>query len=434
MNNRGIVLPVTLAFVLAFTLLGFSTIYLSTLQNEAAERRIASEKAFWLAEAGIQKGLWEYKYNSCHGLVSQTSGTTCSKCDSCGEKIWASANSEMDGHYNLKMTSASSAVTATGSYPSRTPALNRTQRTVQFASTSQFDYALFAKDQIRLKNGATVDSYNSTLGSYGPGNQGSNGDIGSNGTISKGDDAAIFLQGFNLNPIVIKGDVSTGPGGNIYGFGLDEKEMAQIVKGEITHENNVDLPPVVVPSSLTGLAQQKDKDLDITDTHTIREGDYKYSSISVVNNGNLIIDGHVRIYLTETNSHALNVWNHSEVTIKKNSSLTLYTDGEVSVTQGSNINNLTKDPKKLTIYSTVSNSKKNNTEGIDIWGNSDFYGAIYAPGAHVFIDNNSGIFGSFVAEDFLIPIGVELHYDESLAGRITDSTVIWREISNGLVP
>ena len=61
MNNRGAVLPITLSFVLAFTMLGFSTIYLATLQNEAADKRIASEKAFWLAEGGIQKAYWEYK-------------------------------------------------------------------------------------------------------------------------------------------------------------------------------------------------------------------------------------------------------------------------------------------------------------------------------------------------------------------------------------
>ncbi len=426
MNNKGAVLPITLAFVLAFTLVGFSTIYMSTLQNEAAEKRIASEKAFWLAEAGVQKALWEFKNNNCRNFKSKSTGLMCAACATCGEKVFASADGDMDGHYNVEMSSANSVVTATGSYPNRTPGPNRTQRTVQLASRSQFDYGIVADQEIHLTNGTTVDSYNSSVGLYSDSNKSSNGDVGSNGTTN----TAIRLMNYNNPHDVIKGDVSTGVGGVISGPGLNDEDINNAITGIISHENDVSLPAVEIPSNLKGLSQNPK--LDVDRSVTISEGDYKYSSIGVKNGGKLTINGKVRIYLT-SNSDALKVWGSSEVKINPNSSLTIYTDGHVSVHNGSNINNLTRDPKKLTIYSTVVGDQNGN-EGVNIWNSSDFYGAIYAPGSHVSITNNGDVYGSFVGKDFSLWNSVRLHYDESLAGKITDSAVIWREIGTNVVP
>ncbi len=437
MNNKGIVLPVTLAFVLAFTLLGSATIYLSTTQNEAAEQRIASEKAFWLAEAGIQRALWEVKQNSCRGLVSKASGLACTTgCAICGEKKLASADGEMEGHYNLDMSSASSVVTATGSYPSRAPASNRSQRTVQLASTSQFNYAIFAEEKIMIHNNTIIDSYNSDLGPYDKKkNMFSNGDIGSNkgGPLLPGEESISFM-----NSPFINGNISTGPGGKISVSSGHTIEEYINKKNTITYDNEVDLPLVVVPFALINLKKKSSpQKLDVDRPVTISAEDHKdyvFSSIDVHSSGKLIIDGDVRIYVTDSNTIAnFEVsGSSSEVIINPNSSLTLYTDGDVVVQNNADINNLTKDPKKLTIYSTVSSSKK--TKGVDINNSSDFYGAIYAPEAHISITNNGNIFGSFVGRSFYVPNSVKLHYDESLAEKITNPTTVWEEISGSIVP
>jgi len=52
-NNRGTILPITLGFALVFTMLGTASLYMSTLQSEAQEKQVLSQKAFWLAEAGL---------------------------------------------------------------------------------------------------------------------------------------------------------------------------------------------------------------------------------------------------------------------------------------------------------------------------------------------------------------------------------------------
>lgn len=454
MNEKGAVLPITLAFVLAFTLLGFSTIYLSTMQNEAAEKQIASEKAFWLADGGIQKALWEVKYNSCLGLVSKASGMTCPEgCAKCGVKTFASDKvvDKLEGHYDLEMTSASSSVTSTGSYPSRTPAPNRVQRTIRLENESQFNYAIFAEEKIIIYNNTIIDSYNSDFGGYGDmingvPNKAANGDVGTNkGKLLPSDDESISLMSSGA---FINGDVSTGSKGEI---SLSHKgDIKDYVSGSITDDNHEFLPMVVVPPDLTSLKQElspqglnvdrpikipknaaDDKD-NIFSSSTKDYKNFIFSSIEVSGNGNLIVDGDVKIYLTGDNAiTALQVRSSSEVTIDPNSSLTLYTDGDISVRTGSKINNLTRDPKKLIIKSTVVSDDP--TDGVDILSSSDFYGAIYAPGAHVNIANNGNVFGAFVGGDFTFHGGSsQLHYDESLAGKITDPTTVWREVSDHL--
>jgi|GEM_PF-2077656 len=57
-NSKGSILVITTGFALIFTMLGIASIYISTLQSEIQEKRIFSQKAFWLAEAGIQKVIW----------------------------------------------------------------------------------------------------------------------------------------------------------------------------------------------------------------------------------------------------------------------------------------------------------------------------------------------------------------------------------------
>ncbi|MDD5729685.1 MAG: hypothetical protein PHN57_00955 [Candidatus Omnitrophica bacterium] len=54
-GKRGSVLTITTGFVLIFTLLGFESIFLTGLNRERVQKQIASTKAFWLAEAGLEK-------------------------------------------------------------------------------------------------------------------------------------------------------------------------------------------------------------------------------------------------------------------------------------------------------------------------------------------------------------------------------------------
>lgn len=70
-KEKGSVLAITTSFVLAFTMLGFAAIYFSGVQSQEAERKVASAKAFWLAEAGVERAfarMPEILFNACDAL------------------------------------------------------------------------------------------------------------------------------------------------------------------------------------------------------------------------------------------------------------------------------------------------------------------------------------------------------------------------------
>lgn len=53
-NNQGSILIVAMGFVVVFIMLGFATLHYSTVQNELAQKEMASSQAFWMADGGIE--------------------------------------------------------------------------------------------------------------------------------------------------------------------------------------------------------------------------------------------------------------------------------------------------------------------------------------------------------------------------------------------
>jgi len=54
-NSKGAVLAVTVGFMLIFILMGLGAVELSGAQGQSTVMRVASSRAFWLADAGIEK-------------------------------------------------------------------------------------------------------------------------------------------------------------------------------------------------------------------------------------------------------------------------------------------------------------------------------------------------------------------------------------------
>ena len=449
-KNTGSVLTATLIFILAFTLFGFSSIYLATVQNEDAEKRTASTKAFWQAEAGIQSALWYYRRN----LKPVGINAEC-KDDFiiCGEKTWAQTADPFN--FAVHMSNDNSLITSTGTSGS-------TQRTVQLSLTSPFNYALFARKGITLFNSTTIDSYNSDCGHWRDPinlsksacidlenhkvdctdksfqttikdkNQSCHGNVGNN--TSSNDDPppnqGDYIQ--ILNFTTIHGDVSTGPGCQIIG-----KNSANIT-GTISCDNNVELPPVIVPSNLKDLDEKKDcpdhsGNINLQGSSlNINAGDYKCSLISLnyslidKTGSTLTVKGKVNIYLKGPLSVSSwpDVGAISKIDIAIGASLTIYTDGNVDVYNGSQINNLTQNPKNLILYGT-SLSKR-----INISNDGVFYGAIYAPDTAITVTNNGDIYGSFVGHEINMHNNGQFHYDEALGNPQDDKILIksWSEL------
>ena len=396
MNKKGS-LAYTLLLILVLTALSAAILLRSVNENTIASRVANSSAALWAAEAGVQKAFWEYTYNNCVGMVQQGTATACVSCSSCGggNKTLAATLSGY-GDYDVVLNNANSQIQSVGSVPSRS-STKKVVRNIQTALSkpSIFSYGIFAKGQVTIANNALVDSYNSTNGLYGGANILHNGNVGSNGTTAG-------IVNVNNNGTVY-GNVSTGAGGTV------TQGNGSIVSGTITNDNSIELPSVVVPSTLTGLSSGGTYSVGNNATQTLNAGDYKYTNVSLSNNSTLNVNGTVRLYLT--GASAFTTQNNVIINVNSGANLTIYTDGVTTFNNNITINNVAKDASKFLIYSTYSS----NTNGVTLNNNSASYVGVYAPNTKIDISNNAGLFGAVVGKAVNLNNNGEVHYDEALA-------------------
>ncbi len=410
-HKSGSVLIIVLGFILVFTLLGFSTLYLATLQNEAAEKRTASTKAFWLAEAGLQKGLWEYNHNECQGFFRVSDGTACTGgCKNCGDKKLKDKITDY-GDFDVELDSANTTLTSIGSFPSRAgghPLF--VQRKVQIQGGYPLNYAIFAKEKIVTGTNFTVDSYDSREGYDESDTEDDIGDIGSNGKSS-----GIITFG---NIATIYGHLSTGPGGTV-----DHGSIYEPPDSPPTHENNVYLPSVTIPenfSTLETLTIAKDE------TIIISEQDHKYEAINFEGNGTLEFKGTVRLYLYSTTT-ALNAPGNLTFVLKPDADVTIYTNGQFLVKSNFTVQN-PGNPSQFQLFSAYKVNDPDNP-GIYIKNNATVTGTIYAPDTNIDIKNkNCTFFGAMVGNSVILGNNAKIHYDEALKNQGNSSNRKWREL------
>lgn len=410
MNKRASII-FSLLLILVFTILGAVILVRSATENRAALRYSNSIQAFWLAEAGVQRTVWEINNNNCTNFVLQGTNTPCVSCSNCGGGNKTLAVTIVDaGDYDVVLNSGNTSAVSTGSVPDRSsPKYTRTVQAT-LGNQSPFSYAAFAKGQITLANNTFIDSYNSNNGQYSNANSDTNGDIGSNGTTA----GIISIN----NNATVGGDVNTGSGGTVT-LGANAE-----VTGTISHTSNVTLPDVTVPAALTSLASGGTLSVATNGSQTLSAGDYKYSSISLNNNASLTISGEVRLYLTGSNS--LTTGNNINLNISSGASLQVYVDGVLTVTNNVNLNSTGDMPKNLQIYSTYTGAS-----GISINNNGVLAAAIYAPNTDIYVDNNNDFYGSLIGKTVNVNNNSAIHYDEALNSLVvpvgTTGVTVWQE-------
>ncbi len=415
-NERGVALLTTLFFIIVLSVLGTAFVVRSITESRIALKHELSTRAFWLADAGMQRGTWELRSNNCIGFVQCGTATACASCSSCGAGDKCLAASLTHGDYDVTLNSANTLLTSIGSYPTRSAA-NRATRTVQVAvaGSSLFSYAAYAQNTVSLSNNAVIDSFNSTLGTYAA-TKGSSGHVGTNA----GTAGAIALD----NNATIKGDASTGASGTV------TTGNNASVTGTQTHANNVTLTAISAPSALSAVTINPDssaasatKSVGNNDSATLTAGNWKYAAMSLSNNATLTIDGDVSLYLTS--STALTTANNVVINVSAGSSLTVYSDGVISLGNNSSVNNVSKVASKFMIYSSYT-----GTTGISLSNNGGIYGAIHAPLTGVSMNNNVDIYGAVVGKSIVLDNNANVHYDQalqSIQGSGGYSTSNWQE-------
>ena len=402
MKRKGIALFLSLIVIAVLTVLSTGAISHSISEARLTRRYSESVEAFWLAEAAVNRALKELRDNpSLLGVQGPYS---------LGRGQYSFTIQTVSGDPTQRK------ITVDGAVPSLA-SVDRVERNLEIMMDQEgnplFSHAAFGKTLLTMTGNGETDSYDSREGPYGGGEVNQDGDVGSNGT----EEGVVTLDG----NATVNGDAETGPGGTVVINGEAE------VTGDITDESNQDLPPVVVPSSLTSLPDGGTYTVGGNNSVTITEGDYKFSKISVQGNGTLTLEGTVNIYLTD--SESLDISSNGALVIADDAVVKIYTDGTVDIAGNGVVNN-TQLPQNFILYSTYSGEG----DGVKTAGNGVLFGALYAPDAKVKIAGNGDIYGSVVGNEVQITGNGDMHYDEALEDADLSSprfvVAIWKDLQN----
>jgi hypothetical protein len=253
----------------------------------------------------------------------------------------------------------------------------------------QFEYAIFTKGPMVLRNGTTVDWYNFDADDKPM-------KIGTNSTAAGAITAKLG--------VTINGDVAVGDGGSP-DLVINNRAEAAIGGNCYSLMEPHEMPSVTVPDSLLALPSQG----AIAGSTTITTSG-KYDSINLSgSNGKITIDGAVTLYVVG----GISLGNTDQLLVvdagtNPDASLTLYVGGNIVTNNGSTVNNATMDASKLKIYGL------DTCLAIDFKNSGTFYGAIYAPNADIHLYNAVTIHGAVIGKSFSQDVNANFYYDTSL--------------------
>lgn len=374
-------------YMVTAMIVGTGIVLLGSLDRIETNKRLHREQAFYLAEAGINLARYDLKNAIPLPTDPQTvnSGT------------WT-------GTFVLSETGTDTiTVTSTGTVKRIT---ETTRLIVTNFAGGPFANGIFGNVSLTVENNSVMDGYDSRLGPYSATNVDSNqGDAGSNLYISVSNNG------------LINGDATvSAPPPAINGV--------QWITGNKTYNTPLTtLPPVIIPSDLTGLpylagntswisppgsytlsGTPANSELTITGTATISGGDFRFSKITVSNNATLNITGNFRFYIT---NGGLMLSNNSQTNLGATVLGEIYADTSIVTLENNSSLNYPGDPTHLGIYIT-------STQTQHIENNAFISAVIYAPRAPVIVKNNGGFFGTIAAYSVLLDQNAKTHYDIAL--------------------
>jgi hypothetical protein len=332
-----------------------------------------STAALDLAEAGIERGIWEVKYNGSAftGWTTTVAGDG-SKTSTLNVNGFQTSSGRAIGDYTVVVWTSpdetSSTTTATGYVPNRNAIDEKRIIKVAF-SRHNFSKAVVGLGNITMSGQAKTDSYNSTLGSYASQPHTENGDMITNGSINLSGQAYIH------------GDANPGPGhpfsghpnvsgsyGTLAATFTVDPIPAETINAARDSNSNANIVPPITGTSLS---------VSGSDVVTLPGGTYYFTSISVSGQAGINVTGPSTIYVD---------------------------GGNVSISGQGIVNNGV--PKNLLLYSTGNN--------ISLSGQAAFTGAIYAPSATVTLTGQENLYGSITCGTNVDSGQAAIHFDLDL--------------------
>jgi hypothetical protein len=260
-----------------------------------------------------------------------------------------------------------------------------------------FKYALYADSSIFLENNTCTDSYNSDSGSYYATRLTEGGDIGSNGTILMENSASVGGDALAATDGGITMDNSSNVAGDTVS-GVPKTQIEPIPQEDFDSA-------LLVNSAPSGFS-----------------GSYKYNS----GNHSLSLSGSDVLELSGGTYYFSDITlnNQASIRVAPGEQVTIYMTGDLYLNQSSSLN-FGEPAANMLIYS--------NGETFKIGQTAQFSAAFYGPNAHVSTRNNTDLFGAIVSKSISIENYSCFHYDRTLSKLNAEKTgemlmVAWREL------
>ncbi len=399
-SQQGAILAVTLIILVCLLVIVIPLLFKLIAQFRTTEKFYKSIVALNLAEAGVERAIWELN----RGLVSPwqiSFGTN-------GISLWTTLNDFPEGKalgdIDIRVDPSESPlylkIESTGKVPwSDGQTIDRTVRVVvERKLNSMFDFGIFASGRVDLGSDVEIDSYNSKVALYDVTKRGHNGRVGTNESATN----SIFL----------------GNNGKIYGnagagFGTDPTSLNQVINTndgilegtKFILSDVFSLTPVYPPLNIFWSIKGDYTYNDGANVGSIDQSSSGLYTSFLLDQGKVRVNGNVILFVVGE----FKMKEGTTLEISQNSSLRLYLGGTFTQWQFTAVNNLTKDPTKLLILGTDMFTSDM------VWNaNADLYGAIYVPKAEVHYDSTSDLYGGIICSRLYIAPNVRIHYDEAL--------------------
>ena len=392
-REKGYILVIGVIIMAFLLLLALPFMYQLSAENRLTDKSFKSCAALSLAEAGIERAVWEMNF----GDITTWDGDSSLRLMTIASFQAPSGN--VMGDIEIKVYNPEGVhpfVEAMGKVPYSGTVLMAKKTRAELAEIKYdpWNFAVFGDEDLDFSSAATVDSYDSRDGAYGGTNVGSEGNIGTNGTLLGCIDLCANAE--------VYGDAYSGPGSDPESVIITRSNaLISGDKDSLTEEK--DMPSVKPPE---GLLPMGDYSLGVGATGTI-DASGLYTSLVLDNNSTLTITSDATLYITGDFTMSSNC----QLNIADGVKVTIYLGGTFNQSSNSQFNNLSQDPTSLLILGTDS------FNGTMTWNsNSDFYGAVYVPRAHVDFNSNIDYYGSIIGYTFEFNSNARFHYDLALAG------------------
>ncbi len=488
-SERGSLLllwVLTLSTTILTLIIGYFPFVLNTVSTMA--RIFQLEQAASLADAGVERALWEIRGNNKTNLNATTSpsgGWTTNAATACDDEVDGGTDGLLCGvtvNSCRSLTPNPSVLNAgdnfggaIGSY--RVWVVNHnaltsrivsrgyvpnaiTPRTVQtvmldvIPPPDTLQYGLFSDTKLQMgaNDQVFIDSYRSSQGAYNPLSPLSNGNVGTNG-LDPTYDLSVFTSGVDL-----KGAVALPAGGT------KQVPLTWTPSGGYQTTAHIQLPPVMIPSSLASLpftttlgvgnsaivTENGSGDFWIKGSYTCNQA---IRARSILVTGSLLMTDSCQLYVDATNNDgtlhtpAYGGWaaidtNGTGNLLKTGTGKTqifmsnrgLDFDGG-GVSYQSTVPEASRRPENLQMYVTCSTPPCNIPGPNNMAQHLPFYGVVYIDGGvlNIWRASENGVgydsqyYGAFVSTGLLSVDGLSgvyphVHFDEDLIGLTLDGT------------